>query len=678
MAITDIYYNPIDPSSVSFYSLKITESPEFPHDIYSFLIGSVREADQTYGDELILRWLASAQSEFEDTYERILSLLDIVDPEFAPEDVLKYLKWIVGFTSKLDHVTGGLTTAELRRLISIAAKTWKYKGTEYGIMETLEAISARSVRILNWFFFRVIVDEVELGREELDVDFWLLDQPGMTPSVLPDAVTRSGPIAEMNILPSSDTPAWAYTVEGHVTEGDVFSISSGELVQTQDDSDELGGRYVLQDPPDVNVENVQVGVTWYADTVTSTGTRRPWHLLLCDGVKQFVLTWSLTEVALEDTSGTILWGPTSHGFSVGTSYDFRLYKDGASVVRASVDGLDLFGSVNVALFPSYATPAYGFGYLNLGEVQNWIVRWDDAGGVPSFDFDLTTLIGSDEAVPHSIRVKYVPSNVTEVVESFWNGNENHCVVTNNFGLPVPLDYSSVNDFRVAVDPDEFVSDIRIVDEGSLNRDLVTNLVDLLRPSGERYFVRFLDFADTFRRPFDWTVVSGTATPDVDNGRVYLEHASQETSIKTDYPNDSTWTEPQVTAQFSLRDSDASKWGEVRYCYTDEDNFYALRIDPNTRVLSLDRVTASVRTTLDSVTLDVWWSDTFYHFHVQTEDVGSSLLMKYFLDGNLKGEATDSDHLTGKLAIATGIGQSLRLTFAELYVNPLASVRVGPN
>lgn len=678
MAITDIYYNPIDPSSVSFYSLKITEAPEFPHDIYSFLIQSVREADQKYGDELVLRWLASAQSEFEDTYERILSLLDVVDPEFAPEDALQYLKWIVGFTSKLDDVTGGLSTVELRRLISIAARTWKYKGTEYGLKETLEAISSRSVRILNWFFFRALVDEVELGREELDVDFWLLDQPGMTPSVLPDSVTRSGPIAEMDVLPSVDSPTWTYVVEGHVTEGDVFSISSGRLVQTQDDSDELGGRYTLEDPPNVATGDAQVGIVWCAVTVTSTGTRRPWHLLICDGVRQYVLTWSLTEVALEDTSGAILWGPNSYGFSVGTSYNFRLYKDGASAIRASVDGLDLFGSVSATLFPTSSTPRYGFGYLNLGEVQNWIVNWDDAGGIPELNFDLTTLLGSGEAVPHSIRVKYIPSNVSEVVESFWSGSENRCVVTDGFGLSVPIVYSSTNDFRVAVDPDEFVSDIRIVDEGSLNRDLVTNLVDLLRPSGERYFVRFLDFADTFRRPFDWIVVSGTATPDVDAGRVYLEHASQVTSIKTDYPNDSAWTEPQVTVQFSIRDVDSGKWGEVRFCYSDEDNFYALRIDPSTRVLSLDRVTTSTRTTLDSVTLDVWWPDTFYHFHVQTENVGSSLLMKYFLDGNLKGEATDSDHLTGKLAVATGIGQNLCLTFTELYVAPLTSVRVGPN
>ena len=417
MSITDIANNPIDPSSVSFYGFRVTAAPEFPHDIYSFLIRSVRQTDKDDGNELVLRWLASAQSEFEDTYERILGVQNLLDPELAPEEALPYLKWIVGFTAKLDYVTGGLSSQELRRLIAIGVRMWKFKGTEKGMAETLQAVTARPVRILNWFFFRIIVDEVELGREELDVDAWLLDQPGMSPSILPDAVTRTGPIAEMDVLPSADSPAWVYVDEGHATEGDVFTLSSGELVQTQDDADALGARYVLNYPPDLDPEDARLGAVWTPTAVSDTGTKRPWHLLLCDGIRRYVFAWSATEVALEDTAGNVLVGPLSRGFSVGVSYRMRLYKTATGTLRASVDDLDLFGEVSASLFPSHAVPQFGFGYLNLGEDQDWVCTWDDVGSVPTLDFDLSSLLGTEEAVPHQIRVKYVPKNVVRTIWS---------------------------------------------------------------------------------------------------------------------------------------------------------------------------------------------------------------------------------------------------------------------
>ena len=323
----------------------------------------------------------------------------------------------MGFTAKLDYVTGGLSSQELRRLIAIGVRMWKFKGTEKGMAETLQAVTARPVRILNWFFFRIIVDEVELGREELDVDAWLLDQPGMSPSILPDAVTRTGPIAEMDVLPSADSPAWVYVDEGHATEGDVFTLSSGELVQTQDDADALGARYVLNYPPDLDPEDARLGAVWTPTAVSDTGTKRPWHLLLCDGIRRYVFAWSATEVALEDTAGNVLVGPLSRGFSVGVSYRMRLYKTATGTLRASVDDLDLFGEVSASLFPSHAVPQFGFGYLNLGEDQDWVCTWDDVGSVPTLDFDLSSLLGTEEAVPHQIRVKYVPKNVVRTIWS---------------------------------------------------------------------------------------------------------------------------------------------------------------------------------------------------------------------------------------------------------------------
>jgi phage tail-like protein len=483
MAISDLLNNPIDASSASFSAVGAPDV--FPHDIYSFVIESIRQCDRDAGDQFLLRYLETFQSEFEDTYERIQSLRNLFDPEVCPAEALPYLKWIVGFTSRLDFLTGGLGEDELRLLISIGARTWKLKGTDAGVAYAIGAVTTYPVRILNWFFFRTLIDEVEVGRAELDVDAWLIDQPGMSPSVLPDAVVVAG----------------------------------GQL-----------------------------------------------------------------------------------------------------------------------------------------------------------ELDLTTLLGATEAVPHDIRVQYVPTKEVQVRRSSWDGLANVVFSLDHFGQGTPS--TTTNDYRVGVDPDEFVSDLRVVDDGTgLNRELVENLVRVLRSNSERYFVRYLDFQDTFRDAFFWEVVSGDVFHDPDNGVVVLGDTA-ESVIETDFPNDD-WTEHQAVAQFKLRDGDGNKWWDLRFYYTDDDDHYAVRINPTTKTVSLERVVGGGRTVLDSVTLTAFHLDTFYVASVTTTDTGSGHQIKYYLSGNLLGSVVDTNHTSGKLAIACANGQLATTTFVELFQFPLESTRIGP-
>ena len=495
MAITDVANNPIQPTATSFLGFSGPVAEPFPHDIYSFLIESLRRCDREVGRELLLRWLAAAQSEFEATQGRINELLLLYDPELTRDESLPFIKWLVGLTSKLDFLTGGISTADIRRLISVAVRMWKLKGTDRGYAVALGAITGREVRILNYFHFRVIVGEVELGRAELDVDAWLLDEPGFAPSVKPDSV------AEL------------------------------------------------------------------------------------------------------------------------------------------------------------AAPA-------------------------RLELELSTLLGASEVVPHDIRVQYVPTRTVQVRPSLSDGSTNVVQTDGLLGQVSPAS-TDVNDYRVGVDPDEFVSDVRVIDDKSgspaLDRALVENLVRVLRPSSERVYVRYLDWFDTFRSAdLRMAVVSGTATPDPQGGRAILEDALADSVIRTDEASDATWTEVTATAQFSLRDALAGRWGELRFYYTDESNFYAVRIDPGTRDVSLDRVTGGTRTTLDSVMLPVFHTGVLYHLQAQVETVaGPSSFIQYFLDGNLLGSATDGDHQQGRTAIATATMQRLELTFAETFQHPLVSTRIGP-
>jgi phage tail-like protein len=487
MTIQDYALNPIDANSASFAAFGAADV--FPHDIYSFLIESIRIADRDLADLFLLRYLEAMQSEFEDTYERIESLRNLLDPDLCPVEGLKYLKWIVGFTSRLDFLTGDLSEDQLRLLISIGARMWKLKGTDAGLAFAIGAVSTYPVRILPWFFFRTLVDEVEVGRAELDVDPWLIDRPGMNPSVRPDGV----------------------------------AVAGGRLT-----------------------------------------------------------------------------------------------------------------------------------------------------------FDLTTLLGATEAVPHDVRIRYVPGKETQVGRSYWHLGANRVLSGDLFGQAAPS--TNVDDYRVGVDPDEYVSDLRVIDTkvpGALDRDLVENLVRVLRPHGERYFVRYLDFADTFRGASFWSAVTGAVSHDPDEGRMYLGPDAAESEAKTDFDNDGSWTEYQAMVQFKLRDGDASKWFDLRFYYTNPVDHYAVRVNPTSRTVSLERMTAGVRTVLDSVVLPAFHLDTLYVIRVATLDTGAGHQIKYYLSGNLLGTVVDADHAAGKLAVATAVGQLATVTFAELFQFPLESTRIGP-
>jgi hypothetical protein len=496
--ISDLVNNPIDPSAISFIAYRTMEAEAFPHDIYMMLIQSLRDSDKAEGGELILRWLAAAQSEFEDTYERVQTLRLLYDVEHTTLAALKHVKWLVGLTSTLDYLTGNLTEAELRRLVAMAVRTWKRKGTEAGLQEVLEAVMVGEVRIVNYFLFRVLVDSAELGFEEIpDVDPWLIDAPGMEVSIPPDEVTVVGP----------------------------------------------------------------------------------------------------------------------------------------GLIHFSVNGL----------------------------------------------------LGSGEAVPHRVRVTCLTTRgVVATLTSYWDPLTLENKVSTPsvaLGLAPGGEPLFENSYRVGVDPDEYCSDLRVPDNGDLNRELVENLTRVLRSANERIFIRYVTFLDSFRRTFDWTVVSGEATSDQDAGEVQLLSGVEDSVIRVDRDNSGTWVNYYALARFRLGMNVVGRWGEFRFYHQDASNFYALRLTATGGVgatVTVDRVLAGARTSLLTVPLPVFHFDLNYTFAVDVTPVsGGGNLIQAELDGKHLGEVTDSALVSGCLELAAGTSQRLTATYVEMFRHPLESVRIGP-
>jgi hypothetical protein len=429
----------------------------------------------------------------------------------------------------------------------------------------------------------MLLDEFELAYAENNVDPWLLDQPGGLPAVAPDAIDVER-IVEGDVLPTALTPAWTYVSEGAV-EGATFSVISQTLRHLLIGGDD-SGRYQIDDPGIVPTD-VEIATRFEISSLADA-PGAPWFLEIEDGQRGYRLVWSNARIALHDATGTLVAGPRANGLTTGQEYKIRLRRLG-SKVDATIDGASLFGEVDVTSFAASANTRYGFGYRDDGTARphTWIVVWTDVGPKPVLRFDLSTLLGTTEAVPHDIRVIYRGSTGI-VVPSYWTGTRNEASTHGNLGAALPLDVDLAN-FTVGVDPDEFVSDLRVVDDGTLDRDFVARLVAVSRPANERIFVRFVDFQDVFNY-VDlryWTEISGTTVVRSEDGRADLEDAGAVTVIHADMPLAATWSQFVVTAQFALRDAVATEWGELRFHVQDALNFHAVRIDPGTRVVTLD-------------------------------------------------------------------------------------------
>lgn len=646
-----------------------------PLKIYPFFIESIRDADRDDGDLLLRRWTEGMDVQWETIDLKIRDLATLIDPETCPSDAVAFLGWIVGLTKSLEGLTGGISESDHRQLIAIAVRAWKKKGSGLGLVETLKSISGYDVRYLTWFFFRILLDEFELGHAEFDVDPWLLDQPGMTPSVAPDGVDVER-ILRGDLLPSAADPVWIYVSEGAL-EGATFSISGERIAQTQTDGD--GGRYLRDDAPNLlDPETAEVAAVLRIESKTVVGGT-PWFLELEDGVRGYRLRLSDGVVVLQDVDGNVIAGPRSRGFVVGTEYLLRIVRTGPTTVDATIDGSSVFGEREISDFAASANERYGFGYRDEGVgAQDWVVSWREVGPKPILKFDLSTLLGLTEAVPHDVRVVY-RENVGRTSTSYWTGSRNEVSVDDALGVPIPLEIE-IENFRVGVDPDEFVSDLRVVDDGTLDRDFVARLVGVLRPAGERIFVRFVDFQDVFRNRDlrYWDEISGTTVPRPDDGRADLEDVGAETVIHADMPLSAVWRQFTLAAQFALRDPVVGNWGEVRFHVADALNFYAVRIDPGARTVALQRVIAGVRTTMFTHgPMDVFHLDVLYMVHVTTEDVVGGVLMKVYLDGNHLGEAIDAAFDEGTVGLAVATGQRLSVSFVDLVACPFPSARVGP-
>jgi hypothetical protein len=193
MTIEDFWGNPLSPGATTVIGYR-GEITEFPHDLYSYLLSTVRKADQ---DEvaLIWRWLQPMQQHWETQYAKILSVFNLLSPENCPTEYLDYLRKQVGILDDLSYLWTPLSELEKRKLIKYFVRFLMFRNTSFGISEELLTMTGVYFEIRDFFYYRWIISgdldyemETALGREDDGYDPWLISEINLPVAVQPNYV----------------------------------------------------------------------------------------------------------------------------------------------------------------------------------------------------------------------------------------------------------------------------------------------------------------------------------------------------------------------------------------------------------------------------------------------------------------------------------------------------------
>jgi hypothetical protein len=243
------------------------------------------------------------------------------------------------------------------------------------------------------------------------------------------------------------------------------------------------------------------------------------------------------------------------------------------------------------------------------------------------------------------------------------------------------------DFFVAFPYDEYLTEIRVVDEetgdGDVNRDLLEKLVELQRPSSERVNIVYVDFMDLFSRDNDlglWTTAGyGAYTATVANGLLTLTGgASGETGIKADTAKSLNWTDYYWKTKLALKTNGSVWLGVFKDAFRLEINYSGF----GTGYIRLWRNIASVWTALTaqiphpSLNLDTYWT---YSIEIYNLLATGNIHIKILIDGNVWIDTTSATTgQDGTLFLLCDNVVTMTVAETEMFQYPLDISRVGPN
>lgn len=227
---------------------------------------------------------------------------------------------------------------------------------------------------------------------------------------------------------------------------------------------------------------------------------------------------------------------------------------------------------------------------------------------------------------------------------------------------------------------EYHSNLRIVDDGYLNRSLVESVVALTRPVGERITINYLKFLDRFSYDAgNWT--DSYAMGLIEDVLVYedgLGKMIDDTSYgvtRLNWPTSYQWNN-YVTyarikgtgAEFGIGVYLTHVTPFVDYSY----DGYAATILPSSNQIKLSRTSGGALIPLDTVSYSPWGilqENTWYGLRLHAYNYGGVTQLKVYVDNELIAQGTSSVFTQGSINIIHLPGSTFQVDEVEVFGIP---------
>lgn len=228
--------------------------------------------------------------------------------------------------------------------------------------------------------------------------------------------------------------------------------------------------------------------------------------------------------------------------------------------------------------------------------------------------------------------------------------------------------------------------VRIMDDGSLDHDLVVSMLKLMRPMGETFEVTYLNLLDQFLVDGDdaqWNAIDDTGNTGVDvvdisSGTATLDNTTEKEQLYDAISGSSAW----VQYLYAARVRGVTEYGltfhqsavDTHYTFSVITTAGVAQLRLSKRVAGADTVIATVNApagfTLDPL---VW-----YMLRVQIATESSTNRIVCFVDGVEVINTTDSTLSAGGVGIIHEIGGSVEIDEVEVIGLPVVSDTVTIN
>jgi phage tail-like protein len=223
--------------------------------------------------------------------------------------------------------------------------------------------------------------------------------------------------------------------------------------------------------------------------------------------------------------------------------------------------------------------------------------------------------------------------------------------------------------------DENWSNIRLMDDGTLDELLLIDICRLMRPMGERFEVFLDDFLDRFDSELDkWTIHAGDAS--IVDGVMFLSAAipvvvEPTIPIITDQSENKDYN---IVAKFKL-DAGTGRFVTRWYCSdVSGGTCFELAIQAASPRVAYTMYVAGVATNLEQTDAFEIYEDVWYKLRISTVNVGSDVEHRIVIDNNLMFDNGDAKYTDTTPGTASSGFYLFKATGGHVYLDNVESWR----